>query len=146
MNDLRRHEWLLLFLRSPGGPYRTDQIRVMKGMFLLSQEGPGELQNLYRFVPYHYGPFDTTVYQDLDQLENAGLIRSDLVAESRQRSYDLTERGRQFIDRRLSEFNRTGIEAVRNIKHRVTSLSFLDLLNYVYERYPDYAVKSVAKK
>jgi len=51
---LDRQDWLLLFIGAPGGPYQTDQIRVMKGMFLVSKEGPGELRDLYHFEPYAY--------------------------------------------------------------------------------------------
>lgn len=49
----------------------------MKGMFLLSKEGPPELLNLYHFEPYHWGPFDKAVYSDLDELEADGLIASE---------------------------------------------------------------------
>jgi hypothetical protein len=69
-----RRDWLLLFIGAPGGPYSTDQIRVMKGMFLVSKEGPDDLRDLYNFEPYDYGPFDTTIYHDLDTLELEGLI------------------------------------------------------------------------
>ena len=142
---LRRHEWLLLFIGSPNGTYQTDQIRVMKGMFLLSQEHSGELRDLYRFTPYHYGPFNTVVYHDLDFLEGAGLVRSELVSGSTRRLYDLTEKGRQVLAG-FERFDRTAVETVRTVKRHVTSLSFLDLLTDVYQRYPDYAVKSVARK
>ncbi len=140
-----REQWLLLFIASPNGQYRTDQIRVMKGMFLLSQEVGGELRRLYTFEPYHYGPFNTAVYHDLDFLENAGLISSALASGSNRRLYDLTEKGRKVVAG-FEGLDRAAVETVQAVKRHVTSLSFLDLLRDVYQRYPDYAVKSVARK
>jgi DNA-binding PadR family transcriptional regulator len=139
-----RQQWLLMFLASPGGQYYTDQIRIMKGMFLLSQEGPGELQGLYRFTPYHYGPFNTSVYHDLDALEVAGLVRHDLVEGGNRRRYDLTDKGRHAVSG-IAGLGKREVEAIRAVKRHVTSLSFLDLLKDVYRKYPDYAVNSVAK-
>jgi uncharacterized protein len=141
----KRQQWLTVFLASPGGQYYTDQIRIMKGMFLLSQEGPGELRKLYDFTPYHYGPFNTSVYHDLDALEADGLVRHDLVAGgSNRRRYAVTDKGRQAVSAMVG-LGRRELEAVQSVKRHVTSLSFLDLLKDVYQRYPDYAVNSVAK-
>lgn len=44
---LRRSDLLLAFLAAPSAGYEADQIRIMKELFLLSREGPGELDNLY---------------------------------------------------------------------------------------------------
>ena len=143
---VRRDEWLLLFIGLPGGSYPVDQIRIMKGMFLLSQEGPREVRGLYRFLPYHYGPFDTGVYTDLDALESRGLIRSDIASGSNRRIYGMTERGRVMSAALEKQVSATALESVRAIKRHVMSLSFLALLQDVYERYPAYAVRSIARR
>jgi len=141
---LDRRDWLLLFLGAPGGPYPTDQIRVMKAMFLVSKEGPDDLRDLYSFEPYDYGPFDTTIYHDLDALEEAQLISSETLGTSR-RIYRLTRKG---VDRTAAiegEAGGAALDFIRRTKRTVTSLSFLDLLRSVYEKYPDYAVRSKAQ-
>jgi len=142
---LSRQDWLLLFIGLPGGPYPTDQIRVMKGMFLFSQEGPPQVRRLYNFKPYDYGPFDTQIYHDLDLLEALGMVRSDVVSGTNRRIYRLTEKAQQHFGMLETAAPEAPLAALRGIKRRVTSLSFLDLLKHVYERYPDYAAKSVAQ-
>ena len=142
---MHRKDWLVLFLGLPGGSYPADQIRVMKGMFLWSKEGPREARQLYHFEPYNYGPFDTAVYRDLDALESEGLLRVESSFGDRQRRYSLTLAG----DRRAAELTAKArpdsLAKLRGIKKEVTAAPFAELLRSIYDRYPDYAVKSVAR-
>lgn len=142
---LERKDWLVLFLGLPAESYPVDQIRVMKGMFLWSKEGPQEAQQLYRFEPYNYGPFDTTVYRDLDVLESEGLIGVESYVGNRQRRYFLTPAGEQRASQLSARVLPKAMAKLRDIKRHVTSLPFADLLKSIYQRYPDYAVNSVAR-
>jgi hypothetical protein len=90
---LNRADWILLFLGSDAGPYPSDQVRVMKGLFLLSQDPAHPLNSQYRFEAYDYGPFDAMVYRDLDSLQLEGLISVQRWAESTRKTYGLTDRG-----------------------------------------------------
>jgi DNA-binding PadR family transcriptional regulator len=141
-----RTDWLLLFLGLPGGPYETDQIRVMKGMFIFSQEGPKDVRRLYDFQPYDYGPFDVQIYHDLEWLEFRGLIRIVSVEDTNRRLYRLTEKGQGRVAELITRAAAPAVLTLRQIKQKVTSLSFIDLLKDVYRRYPKYAAKSVLTK
>jgi DNA-binding PadR family transcriptional regulator len=142
---LTRQDWLLLFIGLPGGSHPTDQLRVMKGMFLFSQEGPRQVRDLYDFQPYSYGPFDTQIYRDLDQLEIEGLIRADIALGTNRRIYRLTKKGEEIFPSLHPSAPATWLDILRRVKQHVTSLSFTDLLNDIYDRYPDYAVNSVRR-
>jgi DNA-binding PadR family transcriptional regulator len=142
---LDRKEWILAFLVQPGGPYPVDQIRVMKGMFLWSQEGPEEARRLFRFEPYDFGPFDTRIYQDLETLEKTGLISVDVVRGTRQRRYGLTTRGEQQAGAVLRSLSAETVEQLAKTKVLVTTLGFEALLQHVYAAYPAFAVRSVAR-
>ncbi len=115
----------------------------MKGMFLLSKEGPPEVRGLFAFEPYHYGPFDKGLYTDLDTLSLVGLVTSEQFAGQNRRVFHVTPAG----ERRAAEIEPTLTEPVRQklreIKLLVTSLSFLQLLRYVYDRHPKYKARSV---
>lgn len=141
-----RRDWLLLFLSLPGGPFETDQIRVMKGMFLYSQEGPKDVRRLYDFQPYDYGPFDAQIYHDLEWLEFQGLIRTVSAEDTNRRLYRLTEKGEIRVAELIASAAAPAVSTLRQIKQKVTSLGFVDLLKDVYGRYPKYAAKSVLTK
>ncbi len=104
---LRRVDWLLLFIGLPRGKFFTDQIRVMKGMFLLDQGGPQVLRDLYDFRPYDYGPFDTQVYHDLDWLVSQGLVDVSHIVGTNRQVYELTRKGERRMATLLEEAPRT---------------------------------------
>jgi DNA-binding PadR family transcriptional regulator len=142
---LTRIDWLLLFIGLPGGKFYTDQIRVMKGMFLLDKEGPQELRDLYDFQPYDYGPFDTRVYRDLDHLEALRLIEVSQIVGTNRQVYGLTAKGEERMKQVLNEAPQQVVEALHQIKELVTSRSFTSLLQYVYKKYPTYAARTVMR-
>jgi DNA-binding PadR family transcriptional regulator len=142
---LQREDWLLLFIGLPGGKFYTDQVRVMKGMFLFSKEGPTSVRDLYDFSPYAYGPFDTAVYRDLNSLEAQGLIRCSAVFGTNRRVFELSGQGQQRCQQLVKDAPADALDALRGIKERVTSLSFVELLKFVYGKYPDYAARTVMR-
>lgn len=139
-----RRDWLLTFIGAPSGGFATDQLRVMKGMFLLSKDGPAELRELYSFRPYDYGPFDAAVYHDLEACEAEGLIQSRPVGGNRM-VYALTPAGESRVDQLRAEVGQETRTAIDQVKKHVTSLSFTELLKQVYTQHPDYAVRSIAR-
>ncbi len=142
---LNRQDWLLLFLGAQGGQYPTDQIRVMKGMFLLDRSAGHPVHDLYHFDAYDYGPFDSAVYRDLDVLQLQGLVHVSRHIGSSRRTYELTDAGWEKFAA-LAEATPPALFAlVQDAKTRVTSLGFEELLEQIYEKYPDYAEKSVAR-
>jgi len=142
---LEREDWLLLFIGLPGGKFYADQVRVMKGMFLFSKEGPASVRNLYDFTPYDYGPFDTGVYRDLDKLEAQGLIRSSFLLGTNRRIFEPSSQGAERVADLLKQAPRDAVQVLGRIKTEVTSLGFIELLKYVYDKYPEYARRSVVR-
>lgn len=141
---LDRTSWVVLFLGLPGGRYESDQIRIMKGLFLWSQEGPESSRHLFAFRPYDFGPFDTSIYQDLDSLVATGIVSIEEIAGSSRRLFRLTPSGVRQFDLLKTEALTGEIEQLQDIKLRVTSMGFADLLKHVYAKYPEFAVNSVA--
>lgn len=143
--NLSRLDWLVLFMGLPGGPYPNDQIRIMKGMFLVAKEGPPPARDLYSFTPYDYGPFDTQVYHDLDALRAEGVIDFETGIGTSQRLYRLTLQGEKKFVSLQALLPDALAEDLRRIKLRVTSKSFLELLRDIYGQYPSFASRSVAR-
>lgn len=139
-----RLEYVLLFIGLPAGTYHTDQLRVMKGMFLFDQEGP--VPALYSFSSYDYGPFDTDVYSDLQRLEGSGLVAEELVPGTNRRVFSLTSQGRAAMLKISAETPAAALTSLKNIKLLVTSLSFRALLEAVYRKYPAYASRSLFRR
>jgi len=141
-DHLNREDYVLLFVAIPSGPFETDQIRVMKGMFLLTQEGPPALRSLYAFQAYDWGPFDTGVYRDLASLEAKGLITSESSIGSNRRVYRPTLAGRFRAAELARRIDRGALRALFQAKEFTTTRAFLDLLKAIYAKYPQFAANS----
>jgi hypothetical protein len=110
----------------------------MKGAFLVVERGRAEWRGLFRFEAYDYGPFDRHVYDARDRVILDDLLE---VIPGRYDSYRLTELGRART-RELDTEIGDDADWVRRIGRYVTTRSFAQLLNEVYDAHPDYAVRS----
>jgi len=121
----------------------VDPIRIMKGVFLFSQDPrvPDKLK--YGFVPYSYGPCSFDVYGDLNHLVASGLIRR-ISGDSRWPTYAVTAKGRQSALEALTQEQHLAPKILRARKY-VDARSFSTLLRDIYAKFPEYATKSVFK-
>ena len=86
MPGITRRELLLLVIGMDEGsdPSRgvSGITRLQKLLFLLDQEQGTRPEGGFDFEPYKVGPYSPRLYDDLELLENLGLIRSEAAAES----------------------------------------------------------------
>ncbi|MFT4040941.1 MAG: hypothetical protein QM692_22350 [Thermomicrobiales bacterium] len=139
-----RPDWLLLFIGADGDKHPLDQLRVMKGLFLLSLSLE-PLSGHYSFTPYDFGPFDSKVYRDLDELQARGFIDSTNVGIGRRRDFWLTELGRRRYIELQASVSGDNFDEIQAAKTYVTSLDADALLSDVYERFPEFRSRSIAR-
>lgn len=152
--------------------------RIMKMVFLFKMEVWPKFRfgqvitekDLPDFIPYHFGPFSTGVFGDLQFLINLGLIDeysdvTDQVSDEEALEYQwwleaidaegqeatgynpsrfaLSEMGIRFVkERLLGKLKEQQLEALRAFKSRCTSVSLYTLLRYVYTHYETLTTKS----
>ncbi len=145
--DVRRREWLTLFVALEGAADGLDPVRIQKGMFLFTMRANVPAREKYGFKPYDYGPMSAGIYRDLDVLVRDGLVaRIDVEGKSWSR-FRATPKGVRVGERALEKAQAEGrLEAAQmlhEIKRRVAGLPFNELLEGVYDEFPEYATKSV---
>jgi hypothetical protein len=146
---MTRRDWLLLLVGLDGPPGGLEPVRVQKALFLLACEGGLPRAERYWFVAYNYGPMSPRIYRDVDGLVRRGLVerlpvpgyawgRVRATAPGARRAAELaaaaTARERRSLDRLLA------------IRAHVLTLGFAELLGTIYDRYPEYAAKSVFRR
>jgi type I restriction enzyme S subunit len=111
---------------------------LMKYVFLVQMEGAVQ-RRLYRFVPYHYGPFAKELYTDLEALQEKGLITvhngDDDKTEIWLADAGATTQAVADLPEELREDVCTVLDQYGQLDHR-------QLLTAVYDKYPTYAAKS----
>ena len=139
-------DWLLLLVALDAPPGGLEPVRVQKALFLLAREGGLPRSERYWFVPYNYGPMSPRIYRDVEALARRGLLERLPVPGYAWGRVRATEEGRRRAEALATEAGGArgrSLEALRAIRDLVTSLSFADLLETIYERHPEYAVRSV---
>ena len=147
--------------------------RLQKYTFLAEQgdQGPAAGPGDADFQAYKFGPYSEKLYDDLEMLENLGLVVSkplrdapveeddeadlsfgfligddeeqEAKAELEERCYSLTQKGRDFVEGSiLPRTNPDDVAAIERIRSRFASYSLRDLLRYVYRKYPEWTVNS----
>ena len=145
---MRPSDWLLLLIgldAEPGGAV-LDPVRVQKGMFLLAREGGIPPKERYWFVAYNYGPMSPRVYRDVDALVREGLVERLPVPGYAWGVVRATDRGRERAHALAATADRRALARLAAIREEVTSLSFAQLLERVYDRYPAFAERSVFRR
>jgi DNA-binding PadR family transcriptional regulator len=118
-------------------------VQVQKFFFLLDRNiGQHMGGSGFAFRPYHYGPFDSTVYVTLEALANDGLAEIDENAAPR-RTFRLTDRGQTEGERLLEGIPAPIKEYIEKIGDFVRAQSFAGLVSAVYKAYPEMRVNSV---
>ena len=146
---MTRADWLLLLLALDAPAAGLEPVRVQKALFLLAREGGLPRSERYWFVPYNYGPMSPRIYRDVDALVRRGLVERVAVpgyAWGRVRATAAGRRHAEAMAAGAAGRERTSLAALRRIRDLVTSLGFADLLSTIYERHPEYAVRSVFRR
>jgi uncharacterized protein YwgA len=126
--------------------------RLQKLVFLMEQEldevSAASLDSPdYNFIPYDYGPFSKKLYDDLDSLEEAGLIEveEEPMADGKVKyTYQLTERGQSWVQNQLADSSADKAHSLaEGLAAEYDDMLLSDLIDEVYAEYPEYAKNSV---
>lgn len=138
---MTREEFVLAAM-APGASYAYSPVQVQKLLFLLDRQIPRELQGPhFHFEPYHYGPFDSSVYHTLEQLAERSLV---LIDRSRSpRTFALTADGVEHGNRVLGTVAGPVRDFIVRTSYFVRTQSFSSLVSAIYKAFPEMRANSV---
>jgi len=168
-----RLDVLLALLGASTRPVRGIT-RLVKLLFLAEKEVDADRWlkrgEYYGYRPYKIGPFSADVYEDVEILQDSGLIEGtpghaeaeddiaaweeeyatdvtpepgpDSVHREVNRAFRLTGDGLKCAEAILSSVTNEQRTALRQLRARYDRMSLRQLLVYVYTRYPKYAEES----
>ena len=139
--DVGRSGILLAALASAGRSARYNPVQVQKLLFLIDTEIPDYIGGPhFEFQPYHYGPFDPTVFAIANREADDGRVRVDW--RGPYRVYFLTRDGFKEGRDVLRRMPRPASRYVAKASEWVLSQTFRTLVSAIYRQYPDMAVNS----
>ena len=134
---------LILAGLAAGGENTTySPVQVQKLFFLIDREAaPLVGGQHFDFKPYNYGPFDRTVYDQLDGLAQEGLI--EIHSSGRYPNYTLTSGGYQRGAGELGKLPQGGRSFLTRAARWIIPLNFQQIVATIYQRYPEMRARSV---
>lgn len=127
--------------------------RLQKMVFVIQQEliESGELREdqLYEFFAYDYGPFSKELAEDIDRMIDDDLLDEDDIEYDDEGNvkylYTVEDAGKDILrSEKDEEVADEVIDLARHVKRRFNEdLSLPEVIDEVYEEYPEYAENSV---
>ena len=144
---MKKHELVLTTLALAKGNQFTPA-QLQKALFLLSQNMPSLLDegSSFHFVPYDYGPFDKSAYEDAALLRNEGLAEISPAQFGRWNVYRATEKGVAAGLGLLETLPKESSAYIDEVVSWVRSQSFTSLVKSIYEAYPAMRVNSIFRE
>lgn len=147
---MKQRDWLLLFAAYEGAPDGLDPIRFQKGLFLFAQRAHVPERSKYVFKPYDYGPMSPSIYRDLDRLVDEGLLERVSVPGKQWSRYKPSRvtfhEGQKLLKQAEDEKLLEAARELFEIKKDVSRMGFNELLERVYDDYPEFAVNSIFRR
>jgi len=133
---------IILVAFAPANGAGHTPVQVQKLLFLIDREIPKLVGGPhYDFQPYDYGPFDSSLYDELSVLASEGYV--EIIPEETWSSYRLTGKGQQQGNKLLNSLSTKAREFITNSSVFVRALSFAQLVSAIYKAYPEMKANSV---
>ncbi len=133
---------LLISALASGASEEFSPVQLQKLIFLIDSELSPQVGGAYfHFKPYHYGPFDVTVYEEFLKLELEGLCHTK--GNGKTRAYMITEPGKKYAKKILNSLSESQKKYISEVARFVQSLAFPQLVSSIYKAYPHMKVNSV---
>jgi len=125
--------------------YQYTPVQLQKIFFLLDRNLDNQVKYTphFNFIPYHYGPFDKGVYEDLNELELEGLVEIKYTGFNNLKNYHLTKEGSILGEKELENIDKKYVDYIKRVNDFVRGLSFEQLIKAIYKEYPDMKVNSI---
>lgn len=145
--EISREQLIPLALLYASGHDIKGKTRLQKLAFLLDKEELGDNFKAYNFKKYDYGPFSKHLLQDTERLKREGVVsinKTRTFSGNARYDYELEEDWLEEIEDLAEEGDISKIfEAAEQLVKKHENKSIRDLVEYVYERYPEYEKNSV---
>lgn len=140
---LNNRDVTLLVIAAAGDTGLTP-VQLMKSVFLISKSGLPDLPpKFYPFFAYNYGPFHPDVYRDVGALVNEGLVFEIREADRGWSKYAIAPAGSEYAKNLKSRVAPEFSNYIDAVVVWVKSLSFNQLLQAIYAKYPEMRENSV---
>lgn len=140
---MERKDFLLLVVAA-GKSQPLTPVQLQKSLFLIERANLCEAPKLfYQFQPYHYGPYDASIYSDADILQSELLVVRVPSSKGSWMETVISEAGLSRSSIFEESMSDSSVQYLHSVVEWVQSQSFSGLLRAIYNMYPEFRENSV---
>ncbi len=146
MKEINPEEWILVFFYA-GGKLNfkiIGTLMLVKQFFVFVKEINKELDSVFNFIPYYYGPYSFVLINKIDYLTTNKLIEKKNIGGKVE--YKLTTNGIEKSKQLWKYMDSSIAKKIINLRKDGTQLGYSGILRYIYSRYPEYTTASKIKE
>lgn len=135
---------LILATLASAGDSKYTPVQIQKIFFLIDRQLGKKIGGpFFNFKPYHYGPFDKDLYNQLQELTKEGLVQTNLNPLNSLTKFSLTETGRLKGQKELRRISSKERDFIVTLNAYVRSMTFSQLVASIYKAYPEMKKNSI---
>lgn len=142
---MNRQELILSILSvSDSGSSVYTPVQIQKLLFLIDKNASSSIGGpFFNFIPYHYGPFDKSIYREMENLGNNGYVDVQINFNNNKKEYKLTSLGMQNGKENYNTLPENIQIYFRELNTFIMSLTFPELIATIYKAYPEMKQNSI---
>jgi uncharacterized protein YwgA len=145
VEPLTPEDWILAFFyagpdRNKRNPEINGMLMLTKQFFVFIKEIKNDLDGVFNFYPYDYGPYSLVLQDLIDKLNKEGYIEVKIYEE--RRDFILTDKGVERAKKTYEKLDDKTKQTLEKLRREATQLGYSGVLRYVYSRYPEYTTAS----
>ena len=134
---------LVLAVLSGADTHEFTPVQIQKLLFLVEMNVSQKIGGpFFSFKPYDYGPFDSTVYEELRKLVNSGEVE-EMKTTRGWSKHSVTSSGMVKGAALMSAMPSDIADYIVRAAQFVSKQSFSSLLSAIYKAYPEMKINSV---
>ncbi|MCK4971681.1 MAG: hypothetical protein KAS52_00020 [Candidatus Heimdallarchaeota archaeon] len=125
--------------------YVNGRVQFQKLLFLLEKNY--HINTGYDFIPFKFGPYCQVIQEDIHHLDDYGYIEHEEVEKAGGEilhRYQITDHGEQYLLE--NDFGDIYDQVIQDLCYDFKNYSLRQLVEYVYENYPEYTAHSQIKE
>jgi hypothetical protein len=140
-------DWTLLVIAAGHGA-GLSPVQLQKSLFLIGQNLTFSrlcVERFYQFKPYDYGPFNSEIYEDAEELAFEGYVTLSSAGRPYRR-YSVTDSGLARADEIRKNLEVVSTKYLDDVVGWVRAQTFESLVKSIYKAYPQMRVNSIFQR
>lgn len=145
LDNISLDEWILILLYARKEKHLNGKLMFVKQVFLLTHELFPYIKHKFKFYPASFGPYSIEFARAINKLveEETIVMKEEKRGDYLIYRFLLDKTGKSLGEKAFKKLSDNERQTIQKKRKEWDLLGYKGILNYVYTKYPEYAVTSI---